>query len=91
MEKLLFCSGGSDTFGKQPIVSSLSELYFPGKSSTLKEIITQKDLPLEVQCAGHADETKFGPLERTSLFTLKLLNVYDDFYLLGNAICYGES
>lgn len=61
-----------------------------GKLLTLQELISQKDLPLDVQCAGHAEETKFGPLERTSLFTLRLLNVYDDFYLLGNAICYGN-
>ena len=64
-----------------------------GKPASLKEIIKHKDLPLEVQFAGSGDQSlvNIGGSERTSsLFTLKLLHTYEDFYLLGNAISYGN-
>lgn len=64
-----------------------------GKAESLREIITHKELPLEVQFAGSEDQAiNIGGSERKDyqLFTLKLLNTYDDFYLLGNAICYGN-
>ncbi|XP_052085596.1 uncharacterized protein LOC127723139 isoform X2 [Mytilus californianus] len=65
-----------------------------GKSIRLKEILEQKELPIEVQISAHedqyADQQHLGPLLRTGLFTLKLLNTYDDFFLLGNAICDGN-
>ena len=60
---------------------------------SLKEIIKHKELPLEVQFAGCGDQAivNIGGSERTSsLFTLKLLHTYEDFYLLGNAICEGR-
>ncbi|XP_076084566.1 uncharacterized protein LOC143055312 isoform X2 [Mytilus galloprovincialis] len=65
-----------------------------GKSIRLKEILEHKELPIEVQISAHedqyADQQHLGPLLRTGLFTLRLLNTYDDFFLLGNAICDGN-
>ena len=64
-----------------------------GKPASLKEIIKHNDLPLDVQFAGNGDQSmvNIGGSERTSsLFTLILLHTYEDIYLLGNEICYGN-
>ena len=64
-----------------------------GKLASLKKIIKDNDLPLDVQFAGSGDQSmvNIGGSERTSsLFTLTLLHTYEDIYLLGNAICYGR-
>ncbi|CAG2233977.1 unnamed protein product [Mytilus edulis] len=60
-----------------------------GKPASLKEILERKELPLDVQFAGD-EKVLIGSTARTASFTLTLVNTYEDFYLLGNAICDGK-